>query len=383
MVPDVSVIDPVATGEITGLVGNHPSAVEIDYVQEQLRQGNIDQSDWVRTFDMVAMTDADNYTPSSSLSIEGSQIGSFPLRWLAFWALLIGFVIKLPSVPLHTWLPDAHVEAPTAISVVLAGLLLKIGGYGIFRTAYSMFPEAALQFAWWVGFLGVISILYGAFNALAMRDLKKMIAYSSVSHMGFVLLGLASLTSEGVSGSLYQMFSHGLISPLLFLIAGVSYDLTQDRMSAHYVGRTQKMPYFKVLVIIGFFASLGLPGFSGFVAEILTLLGAFNSATVNELLPRWMAIFAALGLILSAGYYLWTLQRVFFGKYYVREETWNNKLVDLSWREYIMLVPLAVATFVFGIAPSLFLDVVGESVRHWVEYMNGQGMQYLEQIMNR
>ena len=143
------------------------------------------------------------------------------------------------------------------------------------------------------------------------------------------------------------------------------------------------MPYFTVLVIIGFFASLGLPGFSGFVAEILTLLGAFNSATVNELLPRWMAIFAALGLILSAGYYLWTLQRVFFGKYYVREETWNNKLVDLSWREYIMLVPLAVATFVFGIAPSLFLDVVGESVRHWVEYMNGQGMQYLEQIMNR
>ncbi|MEM8964991.1 MAG: NADH-quinone oxidoreductase subunit M [Bacteroidota bacterium] len=379
----LSVIDPVATGEITGLVGNHPSAVEIDYVQEQLRQGNIDQSDWVRTFDMVAMTDADNYTPSSSLSIEGSQIGSFPLRWLAFWALLIGFVIKLPSVPLHTWLPDAHVEAPTAISVVLAGLLLKIGGYGIFRTAYSMFPEAALQFAWWVGFLGVISILYGAFNALAMRDLKKMIAYSSVSHMGFVLLGLASLTSEGVSGSLYQMFSHGLISPLLFLIAGVIYDRTQDRMIAHYGGLTQKMPYFTVLVIIGFFASLGLPGFSGFVAEILTLLGAFNSATVNELLPRWMAIFAALGLILSAGYYLWTLQRVFFGKYYVREETWNNKLVDLSWREYIMLVPLAVATFVFGIAPSLFLDVVGESVRHWVEYMNGQGTQYLEQIMNR
>ena len=379
----LSVIDPVATGEITGLVGNHPSAVEIDYVQEQLRQGNIDQSEWVRTFDMVAMTDADNYTPSSSLSIEGSQIGSFPLRWLAFWALLIGFVIKLPSVPLHTWLPDAHVEAPTAISVVLAGLLLKIGGYGIFRTAYSMFPEAALQFAWWVGFLGVISILYGAFNALAMRDLKKMIAYSSVSHMGFVLLGLASLTSEGVSGSLYQMFSHGLISPLLFLIAGVIYDRTQDRMIAHYGGLTQKMPYFTVLVIIGFFASLGLPGFSGFVAEILTLLGAFNSATVNELLPRWMAIFAALGLILSAGYYLWTLQRVFFGKYYVREETWNNKLVDLSWREYIMLVPLAVATFVFGIAPSLFLDVVGESVRHWVEYMNGQGMQYLEQIMNR
>ncbi|MEO0330216.1 MAG: NADH-quinone oxidoreductase subunit M [Bacteroidota bacterium] len=379
----LSVIDPVATGEITGLVGNHPSAVEIDYVQEQLRQGNIDQSDWVRTFDMVAMTDVDNYTPNSSLSIEGSQIGNFPLRWLAFWALLIGFVIKLPSVPLHTWLPDAHVEAPTAISVVLAGLLLKIGGYGIFRTAYSMFPEAAMQFAWWVGFLGVISILYGAFNALAMRDLKKMIAYSSVSHMGFVLLGLASLTSEGVSGSLYQMFSHGLISPLLFLIAGVIYDRTQDRMIAHYGGLTQKMPYFTVLVIIGFFASLGLPGFSGFIAEILTLLGAFNSATVNESLPRWMAIFAALGLILSAGYYLWTLQRMFFGKYYVREESWNNKLVDLSWREYIMLIPLAVATFVFGIVPSLFLEVVGESVRHWVEYMNGQGTQYLEQIMNR
>ncbi|MEM6840716.1 MAG: NADH-quinone oxidoreductase subunit M [Bacteroidota bacterium] len=379
----LSVIDPVATGEITGLIGNHPSAVEIDYVQEQLQQGNIDQSDWVRTFDMVAMTDKDNYLPNSSLSTVGSYVGSLPLRWLAFWALLIGFIIKLPSVPLHTWLPDAHVEAPTAISVVLAGLLLKIGGYGIFRTAYSMFPEAALQFAWWVGFLGVISILYGAFNALAMHDLKKMITYSSVSHMGFVLLGLASLTSEGVSGGLYQMFSHGLISPLLFLIAGAIYDRTHDRMIAHYGGLTQKMPYFTVLVIIGFFAALGLPGFSGFVAKILTLLGAFNSATVNELLPRWMAVFAALGLILIAGYYLWTLQRMFFGKYYVREEAWSERLIDLTWREYIMLVPLAAATFVFGIAPSLFLDMVGEPVRYWVDYMNGQGTQYLDQMMSR
>ncbi|MGB3589797.1 MAG: NADH-quinone oxidoreductase subunit M [Tunicatimonas sp.] len=379
----LSVIDPVATGEMSGLIGNHPSAVEIDYVQDQLRDGKIAGQDLVRTFDMVAMTDTRNYLPNSTLAVEGAQWGNFPLRWLAFWALLLGFVIKLPSVPLHTWLPDAHVEAPTAISVVLAGLLLKIGGYGIFRTAYSMFPEAALQFAWWIGFLGVISILFAAFNALAMRDLKKMIAYSSVSHMGFVLLGFASLTSEGVSGGLYQMFSHGLISPLLFLLAGVLYDRTHNRMIAHYGGLTQKMPYFTVLVIVGFFASLGLPGFSGFIAEVLTLLGAFNSATVNKLLPRWMAVFAALGLILSAGYYLWTLQRMFFGKYYVREESWNEKLVDLSWREYVMLVPLAVATLVFGIAPSLFLDVVGESVRHWTEYMNGQGVLYLEQMMNR
>ncbi len=379
----LSVIDPVATGKMARLLGNHPSATEIAYVQDQLYEGRIASQDLVRTFDMVAMTDIHNYLPDSTLSLEGTKWGKLPIRWLAFWALLIGFVIKLPSVPLHTWLPDAHVEAPTAISVVLAGLLLKIGGYGIFRTAYSMFPEAALQFAWWVGFLGVISILYGAFNALAMRDLKKMIAYSSVSHMGFVLLGLASLTSEGVSGGLYQMFSHGLISPLLFLIAGVIYDRTHDRMIAHYGGLTQKMPYFTVLVSIGFFASLVLPGFSGFVAEIRTLLGAFNSATVNNLLPRWMAIFAALGLILSAGYYLWTLQRMFFGKYYVREASWSDKLRDLSWREYIMLVPLAVATFVFGIAPSLFLDVVGESVRHWTEYMNEQGVQYLEQMINR
>ncbi len=379
----LSAIDPVATGEMSGLIGNHPSAVEIAYVQDQLRDGLIAGQDLVRTFDMVAMTDIRNYLPNSTLAVEGSHWGGFPLRWLAFWALLLGFVIKLPSVPLHTWLPDAHVEAPTAISVVLAGLLLKIGGYGIFRTAYSMFPEAAIQFAWWIGFMGVISILFAAFNALAMRDLKKMIAYSSVSHMGFVLLGLASLTSEGVSGSLYQMFSHGLISPLLFLLAGVLYDRTHNRMIAHYGGLTQKMPYFTVLVIIGFFASLGLPGFSGFIAEVLTLLGAFNSATVNELLPRWMAIFAALGLILSAGYYLWTLQRMFFGKYYVREKGWSDKLVDLNLREYLMLVPLAVATFVFGVAPSLFLDVVGESVRHWTEYMNEQGVQYLEQILNR
>ncbi|MEQ9440207.1 MAG: NADH-quinone oxidoreductase subunit M [Cyclobacteriaceae bacterium] len=378
----ISVIDPVTTGEMIGM-GNQVSDEVIASVQEQLQQGGIDSWNVVRTFDMVAMTNIGNYLPGSSLAIDGLQWGGIPLRWLAFWALLIGFAIKLPSVPLHTWLPDAHVEAPTAISVVLAGLLLKIGGYGIFRTAYSMFPEAALRFAWWVGFLGVISILYGAFNALAMRDLKKMIAYSSVSHMGFVLLGLASLTSEGVSGGLYQMFSHGFISPLLFLLVGVLYDRTHDRMIAHYGGLTQKMPYFTVLVIIAFFASLGLPGFSGFIAEVLTLLGAFNSATVNNLLPRWMAVFATLGLILGAGYYLWTLQRMFFGQYYVREERWTDQLKDLSIREYIMLVPLALATLIFGIAPSLFLDVVGESVRHWVTFINEQGMLYLEQMIGQ
>ncbi len=378
-----SVIDPVETGRYAGIItqADTVSQAQIEQVQEGIRTQSIPAAQQVKTFSLVAMTDRGNYIPDTILATgsQGRALG-VPVRLLAFLTLFIGFAIKLPVVPLHTWLPDAHVEAPTPISVVLAGILLKVGGYGLIRTAYSIFPEGALYYAWWIGLLGVIAILYGAMNALAMKDLKKLIAYSSVSHMGFVLLGLASLTAEGVSGSLYQMFSHGIIAAMLFLIAGVLYDRTQDRMIAHYGGLTARMPAFTALVVIAFFASLGLPGFSGFIAEILVLLGSFNAAQVNGLLPRWMAIIATVGLILGAAYYLWTLQRMFFGAYYVSDLQWDKWLRDLSIREYLMLIPLALATLTFGIFPSLLLDTVNPSVSSFVHFVHTVGEENLKLI---
>jgi len=379
----VSVIDPVETALSLGLA-THADQVNpqiIEQVQSLLASGQIASENLVRTFNMLAMMDSANYIPGTILNIlsQASLLGLSVRLW-TFLALLIGFAIKLPAVPLHTWLPDAHVEAPTPISVILAGILLKIGAYGMLRTAYSIFPEGAVHYAWWIGLFGLIAIIYAGMNALAMKDLKKLIAYSSVSHMGFVMLGLASLTVEGISGGIYQMFSHGLISSMLFLVAGVIYDRTHDRMIAHYGGLTAKMPYFTALVVIAFFASLGLPGFSGFIAEMLVFLGAFNSATLNELLPRWMPILATLGLILGAAYYLWTLQRMFFGTYYVRDTAWTSKLKDLNVREYIMLVPLAIAIVVFGIFPQVLIDMIDATVSNFVYYVNTQGKENLQLI---
>jgi len=286
-------------------------------------------------------------------------------------------------VPVHTWLPDAHVEASTPISVVLAGILLKIGGYGLIRAGYAIFPDGAVYWAWLIGGLGVLSIIYGGFNALASKDLKRLIAYSSISHMGFVLLGLASVTIEGVSGAIYQMFSHGIIASALFLIAGVLYDRTNDRMIENYSGLATKMPRYTVVVVITFFASLGLPGFSGFIAEIFVFLGAFKSFSVNQLLPRWMAIVATFGLLLSAAYYLWTIQRMYFGKLMVREEKWNAKLHDLTTREYVMFVPLILMMLIFGIFPQLLLDFTNSSIEYFVHLVNEQGSDNLQKLLNQ
>ena len=313
----------------------------------------------VHSFNMLNMTNPSHFISNSIFDPNNSwTIGAYNARYWAFLLLFVGFGIKLPMVPLHTWLPDAHVEAPTPISVILAALLLKIGGYGLARIAFPIFPEAAIYFSSLVAIVGVVSIIYGALNAMASKDLKRLIAYSSVSHMGFVLLGLASLTPEGVAGSIYQMFSHGIISAMLFLLVGVIYDRTHDRTISHYSGLATKMKKFTAFVLIGFFASMGLPGFAGFIGEILVFLGAFRAPTANGVLHESFAIIATLGLILGAAYYLWTLQRMFFGPLDVKAGVDVQQLTDLDRREYVMLTPLAIAALFFGIFPQTMIDIV-------------------------
>src|SRR2546428_6608739 len=232
------------------------------------------------SFNMLYMMDATNFVKGSIFDISSGTALLFgiPARLLAFGVLFIAFAIKVPIVPLHTWLPDAHVEAPTPISIILAGLLLKVGGYGIFLVCLGIFPEGAIYFSWWMGLIGVVSIIYGAMNALAAADLKRLIAYSSVSHMGFVLLGIASTTVEGASGAMLQLISHGVLSSMLFFLVGVIYIRVHDREIANFRGLLLQMPIFSVFVFIAFFASLGLPGFSAFIAEAFSLVGAFSSA---------------------------------------------------------------------------------------------------------
>ncbi len=274
-----------------------------------------------------------------------------PLRWV-FLFLFIGFAVKLPIVPLHTWLPDAHSDAPTAVSVMLAGVLLKMGGYGIIRMCVTMLPGAADDYSIWFAVIGAVSVLYGAFVTLRQTDVKRLIAYSSVSHMGLVLLGIAALGSTGMVGAIYQMVAHGVITGLLFVMVGLMYERTHTREISRLGGLARQMPLIATGLVFAGFGSLGLPALAGFIAEVMVFLGAF---------PRyeWAALMAVLGAVLSAGYVLWMLQRVVFGP--VRPE-WEGLSDQRHWWEHSVVAGLAVLIVLLGVYPAILTEMIDPAV---------------------
>jgi NADH-quinone oxidoreductase subunit M len=279
--------------------------------------------------------------------------------WL-FAAFAFSFAIKVPMFPLHTWLPDAHVEAPTAGSVILAGVLLKMGTYGFVRFAMPLFPEATVAAVPFMSVLSIIGIIYGALVAMVQPDLKKLVAYSSVSHLGYVMLGLFSLTAQGVSGGIYQMLNHGLSTGALFLLVGVIYERRHTRLISEFGGLTKVMPVYAVVFMIVTLSSVGLPLTNGFVGEFLILVGTFLGA---HPLAKVFAFFAATGVILGAVYMLWMFQRVMFGP--VTNEK-NLELADLNGRELTYLMPLLVFIMLMGIYPKPFLSRMEPSVQHFI-----------------
>jgi NADH-quinone oxidoreductase subunit M len=269
--------------------------------------------------------------------------------WL-FAAFALSFLIKVPAFPLHTWLPDAHVQAPTGGSVILAGVLLKMGTYGLIRFNLQLFPQSTLEFASILSALGVVGIIYGALVSMVQKDVKKLVAYSSVSHMGFILLGIFGVTVEGMQGGLIQMINHGLSTGALFLIVGMLYDRRHTRMIADFGGLARQIPVFSTFFMIVTLSSIGLPGLNGFVGEFMILLGSFQSEVLGS---PWYVIFASTGVVFAAVYMLWMFQRVVFG---VSRSEENSKLVDLSSREIGLLLPILLFIVWIGVYPSTFLE---------------------------
>ncbi|MFZ4525554.1 MAG: complex I subunit 4 family protein [Chlorobium sp.] len=327
------------------------------------------------TFSLVAMATQSNYIKDAILGPDNVF-----WRYVAFIVLFIGFAIKVPMFPFHTWLPDAHVQAPTPISVILAGVLLKLGTYGMIRINFPLFPEVFQAGMYVIGVFGAINIIYGAFCALAQKDLKKMVAYSSISHMGYVLLGLSAGNSEGMVGALYQMFNHGTITAMLFLLVGVIYDRAHTRQIEKFGGLASYMPVYAAVVTVAWFASLGLPGLSGFISEALVFVGAFSSVTT-----RYIAMVSVLGIVFGAAYLLWSLQRMFLGQRradaaydlvvdedgheHIHFHDWKGK-IDLDGRELAMLVPLVLITIFLGIYPMPVLGMLTASINKLVQVLS-------------
>jgi len=281
-------------------------------------------------------------------------------EWM-FLAFALSFAIKVPLFPLHTWLPDAHTEAPTAGSVILAGVLLKMGTYGLLRFCLPLFPQAAVHFAPYISVLAVIGIIYGALVAMVQKDMKRLVAYSSVAHLGFVVLGIFALTQISIQGAVIQMVNHGLSTGALFLLVGIIYERTHTREISEYGGIARVVPIFSVFLMIASLSSIGLPGLNGFVGEFLILLGSFSSPVLNS---WWYTIFAASGVIFAAVYLLWMYQRVVFGE--VRNPKLND-LKDMTKREILVLIPIFIFIVWIGVYPSTFLKVSAKSTHAVIE----------------
>jgi len=313
---------------------------------------------------LVQMASEGNLT-GASLPGGGELLGMQFHTW-AFWFLFVGFAIKIPVAPFHTWLPDAHVQAPTPISVILAGILLKLGGYGLMRACFPILPGAFVENAYFLGALGAISIVYGSFVALGQTDFKRMVAYSSVSHMGYVLLGTGALTIWGTDGAAMQMFAHGTSSAAMFLVVGVIYDRAHHRDLNGFGGLSQPMPVYWGLTTFCFFAALGLPTMSGFIAEALTLVGAFQSEDTRF---QALVLFSVIGIVITAAFLLWAIQRVFLGNLNEKYKDYP----DMNFREIFCMAPLLFLCLLLGCFPHILLDVMEPSIAHLVDLLKAGG----------